>query len=80
VIVALILKADRTREIRENMKFEEMKEIIGGHIETLRLPDGKLMLMNEDGNMLRLRPNNEATMIAGFKIVGDVIIAELEEI
>lgn len=43
---------------------ESLQGLVGGYVETLTLPDGRLMLFNEDGKRLRLAPNLRATDLA----------------
>lgn len=65
----------------------ELQRYVGGYIEALRLLGGKIMWLNEDGKSLNLPRNTVATSLAhAFSgiaetdyIVGDVVIATLEE-
>lgn len=60
----------------------ELQKAVGGYIELVRLPPGnghRIMYANEDGIGLGLYPNRRASLIAGQKILGDVIIVRKEE-
>lgn len=60
---------------------EELHAAVAGYIEIIRIPDGRLMILNEDGKQLQLRPNWQATALArawllpGDVIVGNVVLA-----
>jgi hypothetical protein len=51
---------------------EKLQEAVGGYIEEVRCPDGRLMYVNEDGRMKQLPVNEMASDIAGRMILGDV--------
>ena len=53
---------------------EECQAAVGGLIEAVYLPDGRLMYVNEEGLLKGLPVNEMASDIAGRYIVGDVII------
>lgn len=66
--MAKIYKTDGTKEDvfpKENGKFslEEMQEIVGGYIETIDLPSGMVMVLNEEGKLEGLEKNEVATEI-----------------
>lgn len=60
----------------------ELQAVVEGYIEIITLPDGRLMILNEDGNALGLPPNPVATVIAHNAlteengIVGDVLVCD----
>jgi len=65
---------------------EELKAIVGGYIEAVPMPDGRVMFLNEDGHRLALPVNRIATAIVrmvrpggGDVVVGDVVICTLTE-
>ena len=72
----------------KNGKFfelEELQKIVEGYIEIVRLDNGKLMVVNEEGKLAGLPFNEIATAIyqkyRGFDcIVGNVIISNKHEI
>lgn len=53
---------------------EEMQTTVGGYIEPLYLPDGRVMIMDEEGVIKNKPLNPEASVIAKRGIVGDVIV------
>lgn len=65
---------------------EELQEIVGGHIEILSLNDEEIMVLNEEGKILGLDLNDNATAIiseAGYWddfIVGDVLVCKSDEV
>lgn len=46
----------------------ELQAIVGGYIETLRAPDGRIMFLNEDGKRLSLIFNQAATVLMRGRI------------
>lgn len=58
----------------------ELQGIVGGHIEAIPAPDGRILFLNEDGKRLRLPLNSQATVLMAPQlrhddwIVGDVIL------
>jgi hypothetical protein len=63
----------------------DLQKIVGGYIEALRAPDGRLMFLNEDGKRLRLPLNPTATYLLRGRlrvddyIVGDVVLCNAIE-
>lgn len=66
----------------------ELKEAVNGYIEILRTNDGRLLVCNEDGKLLRLDYNPVATILAhrlgiiapANYIVGNVLVCNVNEI
>jgi len=75
---ATLLKTDGKREIitpknGRSFVLEELQNLVGGYIEVINI--GKqIMVINEEGRIERLHVNRAASGIAGFEIVGDVLI------
>ena len=53
-------------EREQLLSYEEVKELVGGNVETLMLRTGDVLLVNEDGLRLRLPKNNKATEILKY--------------
>ena len=58
---------------------KELKKIVGGSIELHPVPPGRglkdaLMVMNEDGKLRGLPPNDVASLLMGMLVVGDVLV------
>jgi hypothetical protein len=58
----------------------ELSSFVNGYVQIVTLKDGRLMIMNEEGKMDGLQPNDTATNLAksvlfnGDYIVGDVLV------
>lgn len=58
----------------------ELQHAVGGYVQLEYLPDGRMIIMNEEGNLLGLKQNAAATVLAYTLetgpngIVGDVLI------
>lgn len=53
---------------------KELSNAVNGYVECVRLPDGRLMWVNEEGRMLNLPVNTRASELAGRTIVGPVLV------
>lgn len=56
----------------------EAQKAVGGYVEVLVLPDGRQMLVNEDGLQEGLPLNKNASLIAEQIILGDVLILDVD--
>ena len=67
-------------------ELEELQEIVGGYIEVIRLNDGRIIIVNEEGLNLNLPVNIEATNILRRDhsttqyIVGNAIVCDADMI
>ncbi len=52
---------------------EDVKKIIGGWVELIKLPDGSQLLVNEEGLIDNLELNLDASVLAKRPIVGDAV-------
>ena len=70
----------------KDFKLRELQKIVDGYIEIVWLPNGKIMVLNEDGKSRELETNIEATRIYynvfGYTdiIVGDVLICDANQV
>ena len=51
----------------------EAQEYIGGYIERIKLPNGNVLLIDEEGRVKGLKENTAASVLAGQHIVGKAI-------
>lgn len=79
--MAILLKADGSSTPLPDIKFETFQTAVDGYIELATLPDGRYMLMDEDGKMKKKPINTKATELLnrGTPVVGDVVICENHE-
>ena len=73
-------KIDITPKNGKDFKWEELHDAIGGYIELVRLRDGKLMVVDEEGIPKGREVNVVASLMVGFTIVGDVVLCNSEQI
>lgn len=84
--MAQIIRADGSVEEVEMPKKDGlsfMQQVVGGYIEIVRLSNGRLMVLNEEGKLLRLPLNVKATALynnLNDVIVGDVLVGTRKEI
>ena len=69
-----------------DFKYEELREFVGGSIETVILKNNEIMIVNEEGKLNQLDINADATNIYiqsyGLKdfIVGNVLLTKINNI
>lgn len=91
--MALLVKVDGSTEKVEpknetSFSLEELQEYVGGYIQIITPKVGERMVINEEGRLMGLPINKQATDIARlFRIimtndfiVGNVLLCKLEEI
>ncbi|HLZ64356.1 MAG TPA: DUF3846 domain-containing protein [Ktedonosporobacter sp.] len=62
----------------DNFRLPELQAIVGGHIELINTRDGRLMVLNDEGKLLDLPRNEQATVLAGFASPAEVTKLLLE--
>ena len=62
-----------TPENGDRFTLEELQKYVGGYIEHIQLPHRELLVVNEEGLLLGLPFNAQASMIFGRPLVGDVV-------
>jgi hypothetical protein len=80
--MATLLKTDGSRELNITLKslnLKEIQEMVGGYMEIVRLPEGMNLIVNEEGRMLDLPMNRQASEHYGQAIVGDAILCHHTE-
>lgn len=81
--MALLIRADGTeRDVDGRLSLEAVQFLIGGYVQRVTLPDGRYMLMDEDGKSHRKTVNQKATMLwwpQHDHVVGDVLVLTAEE-
>lgn len=70
----------------KDFQLKELNDIVGGYIELVTLPNDEFMVVNEEGKMMGLPVNDNATTIYHSKvgpwdyIVGDCLICKTSQI
>lgn len=59
---------------------KECQEMVGGYIEIVRLGEGWILVVNEDGIRLDLPANAYASALTGQLILGDVALMRTESL
>ena len=83
--MAMYIKADGTeKDVGPNegdeFSLKELQGYVGGYIELVHLPSGKILVVNEDGLWKNLKQNMRASVLARQPIVGDCILIEGNQI
>jgi len=68
------------RDVRKSMTFKEAQKVVGGYVEVLRIPNGAILLVNDEGLIRRLPYNRAASFECGRQIVGDAVLLTGESI
>jgi len=75
-----IIKTDgtiETEEREEPFTLNELQKIINGYIEIIKMHDGRIMVVDEEGLIKKLPYNEEATsMIQTATIYGDALVCD----
>lgn len=61
----------------ESFKLKELQNLVGGYIETIPVATDQLMVVNEEGKLLKLPFNQKATNIALENCVVDAIVGDV---
>ena len=78
--MATVIKPEgSTYELGDPTSLKVLQGAVEGYLEPVRLSDGRLMYVNEDGRLNRLPPNPAASLLARQDIVGSVVVLTLEE-
>lgn len=70
----------------KDFKLEELQTIVDGYIEVIWMPEDKIMVINEEGKLLKLPVNEKATKIYQDNfcypdiIVGDVLVCDANQV
>lgn len=59
---------------------KKMQDLVQGYVEFVYMKGDKLLIVNEEGLLMKLPPNKQATEIYGHQIVGDVIECGVSEL
>ena len=59
----------------KHYQLAELQEMVGGYIETVRTPNGMILVVDEEGLLKRKPINISASFIARRTIVGDAVYA-----
>ena len=59
---------------------DDLQKAVNGYIELVYLPDSKVMVVDEEGLYKDYLVNRTASLLAQRPIVGDVVIANQDEI
>ena len=60
--------------LKEEPDFKTIQKIVEGYFALIPLKDGKMMFVNEEGELKNLKINKEASKIMKFTIYGRVLI------
>ena len=81
--MATIIRVDGTEEALTDLSLAGMQKAVGGYIQMVGTPDGRVMICDEEGKCKGKDINEKATRLYANPhdvIVGDAIIANDDEI
>lgn len=61
----------------KDFELEEMQEIVGGYIQIVPLPRGRILICNDDGMSLGLPINKLASLAVTGYVYGDVVMGDV---
>ena len=56
--------------------FHRLQGLVGGMVTFINLPKRKVLVVNEEGLLLGLQPNEEASAMVGQLIVGTAVLCD----
>ena len=62
---------------KKNITLKEMQEVVGGYIEFLYLKDNLVMVVNEEGKIVGLPYNLNATQLVQENNIQDIIVGDV---
>ena len=76
VIPAEATESPVETERRSGPSLETLQGIVGGLIEVVHLPGGRMLVVNEEGLILGLPANPRARGLSGIHLVGPAVLLE----
>ena len=67
-------KIEEINYYKDEPEFDIIQNIVGGYFTIIQLNDNKIMYVNEEGELRKLKMNTKASEIVGFNIYGNVLI------
>lgn len=67
-------KIEEINYYKDEPEFDIIQNIVGGYFTIIQLNDNKIMYVNEEGELRKLKINTKASEIVGFNIYGNVLI------
>tara|TARA_B100001057_G_scaffold409018_1_gene423468 strand:+ start:252 stop:473 length:222 start_codon:yes stop_codon:yes gene_type:complete len=67
-------KIEEINYYKNEPEFDIIQNIVGGYFTIIQLNDNKIMYVNEEGELRKLKMNTKASEIVGFNIYGNVLI------
>lgn len=74
--MAKLIETTGVKTLKPSPSFKEAQGYVGGYVETVSIPGGAVLLVNEDGIAKQLPFNVAASAIARRPIVGTAILLE----
>jgi hypothetical protein len=59
---------------------KEMQTVVGGYVQLVYLPGGRVMMVDEEGLYKNYKYNEKASQMAGQSIVGTVLVTNRNKI
>ena len=59
---------------------KKMQDLVQGYIELVYLPEGQMLVVNEEGLLNNLPQNKQVSVLHNNRIVGDVIECNVSEV
>lgn len=83
--MAKLLHQDGTEEEIQpqngtDFSLHELQGYVGGYIEIVHLPDGDIMVVDDEGLFKNYFVNEKASLLAGQAIVGDAVVCKSEQV
>ena len=67
-------KIEEINYYKDEPEYDIIHNIVDGYFTIIQLNDNKIMYVNEEGELRKLKINTKASEIVGFNIYGNVLI------
>lgn len=66
--------------IGKKFTLKEMQSFVEGYVQYVRLQNGGIAVVNEEGRLIGLQCNPRASLATGYHLVGNVLLCENAEL
>tara|TARA_R110000751_G_scaffold276486_4_gene377356 strand:+ start:2761 stop:3018 length:258 start_codon:yes stop_codon:yes gene_type:complete len=66
--------------LKGSSQLSQLQDIVGGYIEVVQIGGGEIAIVNEEGLIYGLPYNQNASMLSGQDLVGNVVIMDYADL
>ena len=77
---ALVIRVNGNEDTIQDLELDTLQKAVGGYIELVHIGGGKVLIVDEEGLIKQKPVNYRATEMSGRSIVGDVVLANYNDL